>query len=87
MRSKYLILFYEWVSVWLLFNAKYHGVTFRYSEDDIRFVLDQPAYDNECYHASSQRQPSRDRHTATRGQIILIYWASQSLLVGFCFYG
>ena len=66
------------MSEWLLFNAnstissKYHGENnFQWSDDKVRFVLDQHA-ELDFYSVSSLKQLSAYRHVAPLGHIILI---------------
>ena len=72
-------MYSNWVSEWLLFNAKwaifqpYHGQTsnIRWNDDDVHFVVDQHAELDFCS-ASSLKQQSAGRHVDPLGHIILI---------------
>ena len=70
----------EWVSEWVLLNAKsaifqlYHGqnkLIFQWDDDKVRFVLNQHAK-LDFYSASSLKQQSVDRRLTPLGHIFLI---------------
>jgi hypothetical protein len=73
----------EWVSEWVsdcFFKrklSKFAAISrreqgnFQWSDDKVRFVLDQHA-ELDLYSASSLKQQSADRHVALLGRIILI---------------
>ena len=65
---------YKWVSDCLLFSkfsAWWELVNFQWNDDEVCFVLDQPAVLG-FYSASSLKQQSADRHVARLWHIILI---------------
>jgi hypothetical protein len=72
-------MYIQWVSEWLLFNAKfaifqlhvYYCKKKLYVDDDVRLVLDQHA-ELEFHSASPLKQQSAGRHVAPLEHIILI---------------